>query len=509
MIPLLTKLAGWKLKRRMKQIEHFMQNPITTQAETLKNLLRAASATEWGIKYGYASIETIEQFQQNVPISTYEQLFPYIDRMLKGEKDVLWQGSVSWFAKSSGTSNNKSKFIPITEASLHDCHYRAGRDLIAIYLENHQKDSQIFGGKILSIGGSHEPNPYNKGTYCGDLSAVLLENLPTFYELMRTPSKKVALMANWEEKLEAMCEEVIDEDIRAIVGVPTWTMLLIQKVLEKKGILDNNLLRIWPNLEAFFHGGVSFDPYKQAFKAYFPSLISFIDIYNASEGFFGIQFASETDNMLLMLDYGIFYEFIDVHELDQDKPQVLGLKEVELHTHYAMLISTNSGLWRYLIGDTVIFSSLYPFTIQVSGRTQHYINAFGEELMIDNADKAIAAACTVTDAIVCEYTAAPVFMADKKAGRHEWLIEFYQLPNNIAIFAEVLDTKLKSLNADYEAKRQGSLALDEPLIQVVPRNTFYRWMKNRGKLGGQHKVPRLCNTRIYVESILKMMQEKK
>lgn len=507
MTSLLTNIAGWNLKRRMKQIEHFMQFPVETQAETLRNLLRSAAATEWGIQYAYHSIETIPQFQTSVPISTYEQLFPYIEKMLRGEEDILWHGGVSWFAKSSGTSNDKSKFIPITDASLHDCHYRAGRDLIALYLQRHKPDSQLFSGKILTIGGSCEISTYNKEAKYGDLSAVLLENLPVFYDWIRSPSKKVALMSNWEEKLEEMCEEIIHEDIRAIVGVPTWTLLLLYKIVEKKGISTENLSSVWPNLEAFFHGGVNFSPYKSTFESLFQHPISFLNIYNASEGFFGIQFDPGKEDLLLMLDYGIFYEFIAIEDIGKENPVVITLEAVEKEKIYAIVISTNGGLWRYLIGDTIVFTAVFPFIFRIVGRTQHFINAFGEELMVDNADRALQAACLATNASIKDYTAAPVYMKEKNAGKHQWLIEFDKYPNNITIFVKVLDSNLQQLNTDYCAKRQGSLTLDLPLITIVPTNTFYNWMKKKGKLGGQNKVPRLSNSRFYVESILELIAD--
>jgi len=503
---LVNLVASWNLKRRIRQIEHFIAYPMETQTEHFEQLIRAASLSEWGEKYGYSEIETIEDFKKNVPISSYEDLFPYIERMLKGESDVLWHGATTWFAKSSGTTNDKSKYIPITEESLYDCHYKAGKDLLGIYFHNHP-ESNLFSGKILSIGGSHDLSSLNENSRCGDLSAVLLENLPFFYELVRTPSKKVALMSNWEEKLEAMCNEVINEDVRGIVGVPTWTLLLIQKMLEKRNISDRNLEKIWANLEAFFHGGINFDPYKTSFQSMYSRPLSFVNIYNASEGFFGIQNEKENSDMLLMLDYGIFYEFIDMQDFGSESPKTYTIAEVELHKNYALLISTNGGLWRYLIGDTVIFTSLSPHKIRITGRTKHFINAFGEELMVENADKAILAAANATNARVRDYTAAPFFL-ENEGGGHEWLIEFEQKPENWEQFENVLDTTLKQLNSDYEAKRTGDLVMKKPLIHFVKEGTFYEWMKKRGRLGGQNKIPRLSNNRIIFQEIWHISKQK-
>lgn len=509
MFSIVNLFANWNLKRRLRQIEYFMANPVEIQNEHLHQMICAAALTEWGKKHNYSDIISVDDFRKQVPISHYEDIFPYIERMLNGESDVLWHGTVEWFAKSSGTSNDKSKYIPITEASLHDCHYRAGRDLLAIYFHYHNPNSHIFNGKILSIGGSHEISNSNSQARYGDLSAVLLENLPVFYEWIRTPSKKVALMSNWEEKLEAMCHELMDQDVRAIVGVPTWTLLLIQKMFEKKDISDQNLSKLWANLEVFFHGGVNFSPYKENFKAMLHHNIHFVNIYNASEGFFGIQLDREDEDMLLMLDYGIFYEFALVEDLSLSHPVTYTLGEVVLNQNYAMIISTNGGLWRYIIGDTVTFTSLLPHKIKITGRTKHFINAFGEELMVDNAERGIAAACKVTGAFVKEYTAAPIYFAHSAiGGSHQWLIEFETLPKDLTLFEQTLDQTMQKLNSDYEAKRKGDMILKFPVIQIVPKGTFYAWMKKRGKLGGQHKVPRLCNNRSYIENILEMLATK-
>ncbi len=509
MFSLITLFANWNLKRRIRQIEYFMANPVEVQNDHLQQMVRAAALTEWGKKYNYSDIETLDDFRREVPVSHYEDIFPYIERMLAGESDMLWHGEVEWFAKSSGTSNDKSKYIPITEASLHDCHYRAGRDLLAIYFHFHNPDSHIFDGKILSIGGSHEANAQNTHVRYGDLSAVLLENLPIFFEWIRTPSKKVALMSNWEEKLEAMCAELLGEDVRAIVGVPTWTLLLIQKMFEKTGNSAQNLSQLWQHLEVFFHGGVNFAPYKENFRKILKHEIYFVNIYNASEGFFGIQLVREDEDMLLMLDYGIFYEFALVEDLSLSYPKTYTLADVELNQNYAMIISTNGGLWRYIIGDTLVFTSLCPHKIRITGRTKHFINAFGEELMVDNAEKGIEEACKRTGALVKEYTAAPIyFSTETKKGGHEWLIEFDILPKDMELFQKTLDQTMQRLNSDYEAKRKGDMILAFPTLRVVPQGTFYAWMKQRNKLGGQHKVPRLSNNRSYVENILALLATK-
>lgn len=499
------KIASWVLKRRIEQIEHFVRYPHKTQNELLKQLLHKAANTEWGRKYGYREIDSHKTFSERVPVSTYEQLFPYVEKMLKGEKDVLWPGGVNWFAKSSGTTNDKSKFIPISPESLEDCHFRAGQDMLSLYLHN-RPNSKLFSGKSLSIGGSHTINRLNEHSRYGDLSAVILENLPPFYELVRTPSKEVALMDDWDRKIEAMANEVMNKDVTAIAGVPTWTLVLINRIFEKLNIEDRNLLRVWPNLELYVHGGVSFEPYREQFKQLVPSdEMTYLDCYNASEGFFSIQDDFSRNDMLLMLDYGIFYEFIPMEEVGKPFPRSLSLDQVELDTHYAMVISTNGGLWRYMIGDTISFTSRYPYKIRVTGRTKHFINAFGEELMVDNAETALSEASKATGAIIGDYTAGPIYFDSNSQGGHEWLLEFVQMPDDFNRFCELMDRKLMEVNTDYEAKRTDNLALKAPIVRVLPPGTFHQWMKKRGKLGGQHKVPRLANHRDYLEDILEMM----
>jgi hypothetical protein len=503
----LHKIASWLLKGRISQIEYFMRNPTDVQLDIFWQLIEKSSHTDWGKKYHYADISSLEDFRQRVPISSYEKLYPWIERMMRGEPNVLWPDSVNWFAKSSGTTNDSSKFIPVTRESLYDCHFKAGKDLLAIYFHNHP-NSNLFAGKLLSIGGSHQISHLNENARYGDLSAVLLENLPLFYEYRRTPSKKVALMSEWESKIEAMAQEVMDEDITAIVGVPTWSLILINRILEKKGITDKNLLEVWPRLEAFFHGAVNFDPYQDQFKALIPSAnMGYINIYNASEGFFSIQNETDTDDMLLMLDYGIFYEFIPMEQIEAEHPNTHTLEEVEPGRNYAMVITTNGGLHRYLIGDTVMFTSINPFKIRITGRTRSFINAFGEEIVVENAERAITEACSHTGAIIRDYTAAPIYLEGSRQGAHEWLIEFNVPPGDPERFRNILDETLQKINTDYRAKREGDLALVAPTIRELPEGTFFQWMKSRNKLGGQNKVPRLANDRKYVDEILGILSK--
>ncbi|MEZ4830164.1 MAG: GH3 auxin-responsive promoter family protein [Bacteroidia bacterium] len=505
MLFIVHKIAQWILSRRLDYIENFVLHPLETQERVFKSLLEQGRKSAFGSDYGFGDIMNFADFQRQVPVSSYEQLFPYIDRAFKGESNILWPGKVNWFSKSSGTTNDKSKFIPLTQESLDDCHYRLGQDMLAVYLNN-KPESKLFTGKSLSIGGSLSENPNNRSIHFGDVSAVLTENLPRFYELVRTPGKNIALMSSWEEKVVAMAREVMYEDVTSIVGVPTWTQVLIYKIFELLKMEEPNLLKVWPNLELFLHGGVSFDPYREHFHKLIPSdQMTYMDCYNASEGFFALQDDFSRPDLLLMLDYGIFFEFIPVEHLDEDHPRSYTLGEVEMGKNYAMVITTNGGLWRYLIGDTIMFTSLYPFRIKITGRTKHFINAFGEELMVDNAEKAISEACQATGTRVENYTAAPIFFDGGSRGGHEWLIEFDTPPADMKLFGRILDETLKSLNSDYEAKRKGDLALGPPRIHVLPEGTFIRWMKKRGKLGGQHKVPRLANNRDYLEDILRMI----
>lgn len=499
------KIASWFLKRRIEQIEQFTRYPHETQTAHFQHLIHRSHLTSWGRKHGYETNMKVDEFRNRVPISTYEQMYPYIERMLKGESNVLWPGKVEWFAKSSGTTNDKSKFIPVTEESLDECHYRAGQDLLSLYFHVNPQ-SKMFSGKTLSIGGSHTINKLNEHSRFGDLSAVIVENLPAFYQLMRTPSKEVALMDNWEMKIEAIADEVMNKDVTSMAGVPTWTLILLHRILEKKGIKSGDLREVWPNMELYLHGGVKFDPYREQFKEIIPhDDMNYMDVYNASEGFFAVQDDLNSPDMLLMLDYGIFYEFIPVENLDQEHPKTHTLDEVELGRNYAMLISTNGGLWRYLIGDTVAFTSRYPYKIRITGRTKHFINAFGEEVVVENAETALQEACKQTGATIGDYTAGPIYLEGKNQGGHEWLIEFVNQPSDLNMFTSILDKTLQKVNTDYQAKRSHDIALKSPTVHNLPEGTFYGWMAKRGKLGGQHKVPRLANHREYIEDILEMI----
>jgi hypothetical protein len=422
--------------------------------------------------------------------------------MMMGEQNILWPSEVRWFAKSSGTTSDKSKFIPLSQEAMEDCHFKGGKDMLSIYCNNYP-ETKIFSGKGLTLGGSHQLNSKSGNTWFGDLSAVIMEHLPMWVEYIRTPDLKIALMGEWESKLERIVHHTCDEDVTNLAGVPSWMLILLQRIIELKGA--NNILEVWPNLELFMHGGVNFSPYRQQYKKMIPSnAMNYLEIYNASEGFFGIQDQRNSDEMLLMLDYGIFYEFIPADQADDSEPEVLSLDQVQKNVPYALLITTNAGLWRYKIGDVITFSSLDPYRIKVSGRTKHYINTFGEELMIENAEKALEIACEKTGAIIREYTAGPVFMEVDSNGAHEWIIEFDEEPKNLEFFAEMLDNALKSLNSDYEAKRYHNITLRPPLIRIAERGTFYEWMKQRGKLGGQNKVPRLCNDRRYLDELLEL-----
>jgi hypothetical protein len=501
-MPIINSIVSWLNVKRNYQINFFKKYPVDVQKETLFKLLNKAKDTEWGLKYDYKSISSVEQYKERVPLQDYESLKPYIDRLRSGEQNLLWYEKIKWFAKSSGTTSAKSKFIPVSNESLEDCHFRGGKDTLAIYTENHP-ETTIFKGKGLTLGGSHQINNVNNESFYGDLSAILIQNLPFWAEFIRTPDVSIALMEEWEEKIEKMANITINENVTNIAGVPSWTLVLIKQIL--KITQKENLTKVWPNLELFTHGGVSFIPYKEQFKKLIPSeKMNYMETYNASEGFFSIQDDPYSDDMLLMLDYGIYYEFIPVENIYDENPKVLSLDEVDLNKNYAMLISTNGGLWRYIIGDTIKFTSKFPFKIIITGRIKHFINAFGEELIIDNAEKALQIACEKTNSFIREYTAAPIYMEDNSKGAHQWLFEFEKRPENIEYFAEILDNALKSLNSDYEAKRYKNMTIDFPVIVCLGYGTFYKWLRQKGKLGGQHKIPRLANSREYVEELLKI-----
>lgn len=488
------------LKLRTSVIDNFMLNPIDTQLRVFNNLIGTAQFTEYGKKYDFQHINSIADFQRQVPLNDYESLKPYIQKILEGNQNILWPSEITWFAKSSGTTSDKSKFIPVSKEALDDNHFKSGKDAVALYISKYP-DSQITTGKCLVIGGSHQLNQLSEDTFYGDLSAVMMQNMPWSGQFLRTPDLSIALMEEWEEKIEMIAQSTIHENVTFITGVPTWTIVLFKRILEITGA--KNILEVWPNLELYLHGGVSFKPYKEQFKKFIPSdNMHYMDSYNASEGFFASQDLFEEDGMLLFLNHGIFYEFIPMDEFGKTAPKVLTLKEVKLNTNYAIVITTNTGLWRYVIGDTIQFTSLYPFRIKVTGRTTFYLNAFGEEVIVDNADNAIAKACAVTGAVVNDYSAAPVFMTGESNGTHEWIIEFEQLPCPLEQFVSEMDMALKAINSDYEAKRYKDIALRMPIVHIMPKGGFALWLKDKNKLGGQHKIPRLSNDRRIIEEML-------
>jgi hypothetical protein len=504
---LINSILTWVMQKRIHQIELFIKYPNEVQEELFKKLLNSAKGTEFGARYDFGSINSYEQFKERVPVQTYENIFPYIERMMRGEQNILWPSEIKWFSKSSGTTNARSKFIPVSQEALEDCHFKGGKDLLSIYVNNFP-ETKLFNGKGLAVGGSHQINELDPTatSYYGDVSAVIMQNLPPWAQFIRTPSLETALMGNWEEKIDKLALESAKDNVTNIAGVPTWTILLIQKIVELEN--KNNILEVWPNLEVFFHGAVAFAPYRKLFQSLIPSeKMQYWETYNASEGFFGIQDQKNSEEMLLMLDYGIFYEFIPAEEIGSQTPRVIRLGEVELDKNYAMVISTNSGLWRYNIGDTIKFTSKNPYRIKISGRTKHFINAFGEEVIVENAEAAITKACEFTGAVIDNFTAAPIYLDEGKKGGHEWIIEFKVPPSNLDEFTKILDETLRGINSDYDAKRAHNLALIAPKVHSVNEGTFYNWMKRRGKLGGQNKVPRLANSREYVDDILNMMNE--
>lgn len=488
------------LKHRVKQIYKYATDAEQIQRNVLKRLLNTASGTEWGIRHSYSSIANYEQFANSVAVQDYESLKGYIDRMRRGEKDVLWKGRCKWYAKSSGTTNDKSKFIPVTPHGLQNAHYKGGFDVVAQYVANNPS-SRIFAGKSLILGGSHASNYNLPGSLVGDLSAILIENCSPFVNMFRVPGKDIALLGDFEEKMDKIARATSKMDVTNISGVPSWMMAVIKHMLDITG--KASVDELWPNLEVFFHGGVAFTPYREQYRQIIKNPdMKYMETYNASEGFFGIQNDPTDPAMLLMIDYDIFYEFIPFDEFDSPNPRVVPLWEVEVGKNYAMLISTSCGLWRYILGDTVRFTSKDPYKIVISGRTKHFINAFGEELVVDNAEKGLLKACTETGAQILDYTAAPVFMDASAQCRHQWLIEFAKKPESIELFAEILDNELQKINSDYEAKRYKNKTMQQLEIVVARENLFNDWLKSKGKLGGQHKVPRLSNNRQHIDELL-------
>jgi hypothetical protein len=500
-VKLLSPAISSLARMRLWRIEGWKNNPVDAQREVLQDLVTSAQYTEFGRKYNFSGLFNIKSYKQTVPIHEYEDLRPYIQRIMEGEQNLLWNTPVYWFAKSSGTTSDKSKFIPVTDESLEDCHYKAAKDVLTMYYQ-FNPDSDLLTGKGLVIGGSHTINPLNAEAQYGDLSAVLLQNSPFWGHWLRTPDLSIALMDEWESKIEKLAASTIKENVTSISGVPTWTLVLFRRILELTG--KSTMAEVWPHLELYMHGGVSFTPYKEQFQKLIGKPIHYLEMYNASEGFFAAQDRPGEEGMLLFTDHGIFMEFMPIEEYGKPQPETIGLQDVELGKNYALVISTNGGLWRYLLGDTIQFISLQPFKIKVSGRVKHFINAFGEEVIVDNTDKAIAVACAKTGAIVNDYTAAPVYFNDSGKGGHEWLIEFEKEPADLHSFTIELDSALKSVNSDYEAKRYKDIALRIPLVRSLAKGVFTAWLKSKGKLGGQHKVPRLSNDRKYLEEILSL-----
>lgn len=493
--PAISSLARMRLWR----IEGWKNNPIDAQREVLQDLVTSAQYTEFGRKYNFSSLFNLKTFKQTVPVHEYEDMKPYIHRIMNGEQNVLWNTPVYWFAKSSGTTSDKSKFIPVSDESLEDCHYKAMKDILTMYYA-FNPDSDLLTGKGLVLGGSHNINPLNNEAQYGDLSAVLLQNSPFWGHWLRTPDLSIALMDEWESKIEKLAQSTIKENVTSVSGVPTWTLVLFRRILEITG--KQNMSQVWPGLELYMHGGVSFTPYREQFQKLIGKPINYVEMYNASEGFFAAQDKPGEEGMLLFTDHGIFMEFMPVEEYGKPNPETIGLQDVEIGKNYALIISSNGGLWRYLLGDTIQFVSLAPYKIKVSGRVKHYINAFGEEVIVDNTDKAIAIACEKTGAVVNDYTAAPVYFSEGSNGSHEWLVEFEKEPDNIETFVSELDASLKNINSDYEAKRYKDIALRKPILRPLKKGVFANWLKSKGKLGGQHKVPRLSNDRKYIEEIV-------
>jgi hypothetical protein len=499
---LIPSIVNWLNVKRQYQIDLFRKYPAEVQNEQLMDLLQFASDTLWGKKYDFASIRNYQEFKNRLPIQTYDDVKSYVARLRKGETDLIWPGEIKWFAKSSGTTSDKSKFIPVSNESLENCHFKGPKDVLAIYTAHHP-ETGIFSGKGLTLGGSHQINNFSNRSYYGDLSAILIENLPFWAEFLRTPNAKIALLDKWDEKLNEIIQITKDENVTSIAGVPSWNLVLIKHLLEFTG--KNNLLEVWPNLELFIHGGVNFEPYRKQFKRIIPSPeMIYLETYNASEGFFGIQDEEDKNDMLLMLDYGVFYEFIPVNRMEEKNPPVFSIGDVSTGINYALIITTNSGLWRYMIGDTIEFTHLFPHKIRITGRTKHFMNAFGEEIIIDNAEKALSVACSKTGAIINEYTAAPIYMAEHKKGSHEWIIEFAKEPEDLDYFTNVLDHALMAVNSDYEAKRYKDITVVRPMVRKIKKGTFYTWFNKKEKLGGQNKIPRLSNNRRFVEEILEI-----
>lgn len=499
-------IFAWMMKKRIHQIDLFRKYPEEVQHEILESFIRMGANTEYGNLHSFSEIKSYKDFQK-IPLQTYDDVKPYVDCLMNGEQGLLWPSETKWFAKSSGTTSSRSKLIPVTKESLEECHYKGGKDLLAMYYDNHP-NRKLYNGKHLIIGGSAEINQLSADSYFGDLSAIIVKNLPWWAEIRRTPSRDIALMSEWQEKIEQMAISTMKEDVYILAGVPSWTMVLVNRVLELSG--KSNLKEVWPNLELFMHGGVSFEPYREQFKRLIPDpKMNYVETYNASEGFFGIQDQVDSDEMLLMLDYGIFFEFIPMSTFDGvNSKDVISIDDVEVGVNYAVVITTNAGLWRYILGDTIKFTSRLPLRFKITGRTKSFINIAGEEVIVENAEKALTEACIKTNAQIREYTVGPIYMNEEDKGAHEWLIEFIRLPDEMERFCRILDEELRSLNSDYDAKRYYNMVLEQPVIHNIERGVFDTWLKSIGKLGGQNKVPRLSNDRTIVEQILRIVEEK-
>ena len=493
--PTISRLA----RMRFWRVENWSRHPVAVQREVLQELVTAAQHTSFGKKHKFSTLFTLKEFKKMVPIHSYEDMKPYVERMMDGEENILWNTPINWFAKSSGTTSDKSKFIPISDESLQDNHFKASKDVLATYYNNFP-GSDLLTGKSLVVGGSHQLNKMNEEIQYGDLSAVLMQNTPFWGQWLRTPELSIALLDEWEDKIEQLAAITAEENVTSLAGVPTWTLLLLKRILAIKG--KTTIKEVWPNLELYITGGVSFVPYREQFDKIFGAKINYLEIYNASEGFFAGQQCPDDDGMLLFTEHGIFYEFMPVDQYGQNNPQTVGLDKVAIGKNYALVISTTGGLWRYLVGDTIQFTSLHPYKIKVTGRLKHYMNAFGEEVIVDNSDNAIAIAAEKTGSIVNDYTAAPIFFSEHANGAHEWLIEFEKKPDNLQQFIIELDSALKNCNSDYEAKRHRDIALRLPIVHILPKGHFTKWLHSKNKVGGQHKVPRLSNERLILEEIL-------
>ena len=497
--PLFNSIASWFLKKRIHQIELFLKYPVEVQQEVLMDLISFAKNTKIGYQYDFNSIKNYTEFKERVPIRSYEEIAEDINKSREGEDNLFWPTKIKWYAKSSGTTDSRSKFIPVSTEALEDCHYKAGKDMLSLYINNNI-NTQLFTGKCLRLGGSQELHQ-NQQNYFGDLSSIIIDNMPLWAEINSTPSMKVSLMSDWDSKIKAILNECLSENVTSLVGVPSWMLVLLNQGLSEMNKSD--IFEIWPNVEVYFHGGVSFRPYKNQYNQIFSSSpINYYEIYNASEGFFAIQDLNDSDQLLLMLDYGIFYEFIPIGE---NLDSIVDIQNVKLFVEYEMVITTNGGLWRYRIGDVVRFTSLSPFRIQITGRTKHFINAFGEEVVIENTDKAIEEASLQTGVRIVDYTVAPIYMTKNNSkGSHQWLIEFKDTPSNLDKFGKMLDQKLRELNSDYDAKRYMDITMSSPKISVAQKGLFDKWLRNYNKIGGQHKIQRLSNDRKFIENLLSL-----